>query len=102
PPYTHRYAPSFPTRRSSDLFGSGLGDGSAGCRTRIFPGRQREFQFERALETVRFVRVGIARRLQGVVGTAPQEILGRRHEFLDVDRKSTRLNSSHLVISYAV
>src|SRR2546426_1780121 len=27
---------------------------------------------------------------------------GGGHELLDVDRKSTRLNSSHLVISYAV
>src|SRR5256885_9468975 len=35
------------------------------------------------------------------LGQARAEILDRRNEH-EVDRKSTRLNSSHLVISYAV
>src|SRR2546426_6858818 len=34
---------------------------------------------------------------------AKEEFAGKRlYEVLDLDRKSTRLNSSHLVISYAV
>src|SRR5256885_4623254 len=33
---------------------------------------------------------------------APPELHARVHQVADRDRKSTRLNSSHLVISYAV
>src|ERR1022692_2097489 len=36
------------------------------------------------------------------IGEGPKRVLVNLAEFLDPDRKSTRLNSSHLVISYAV
>src|SRR5256885_12264392 len=34
--------------------------------------------------------------------TGPKALDGEQNAYRDVDRKSTRLNSSHLVISYAV
>src|SRR5438132_6684153 len=76
---------AFPTRRSSDLGGAALepGDRSAG-----------------ALAPVAVARggvVGPVRRGVGVAGADPHQRRGERG-----DRKSTRLNSSHTVISYAV
>src|SRR5690606_41623232 len=89
-----RYLPSFPTRRSSDLATietlAGLAreiaarDGAitaAAFRDVTGLGRKRAIQI---LEF--FDRVGLLRRV------------GDRH----LDRKSTRLNSSHVKISYAV
>src|SRR5690242_20940289 len=76
---------SFPTRRSSDLGG--------GCRKRALPGECEEFLrsrrgFERAWESF------------------PTKCCSRpsRHggRLAREDRKSTRLNSSHMSISYAV
>src|SRR5438034_7200444 len=71
----HRDLHSFPTRRSSDLAG---------------PPREGRAAFVRARRTPR----GARRRVLGLA----------RHGGLPArsDRKSTRLNSSHTVISYAV
>src|SRR6266566_9013375 len=38
----------------------------------------------------------------GIVDTPPGSVQGLQLVVADIDRKSTRLNSSHLVISYAV
>src|SRR5687768_17897748 len=67
---------SFPTRRSSDL---GAGAARGGARPVV--GR------------------GGARRRRGC---AAGEMLGVTRDRVDLDRKSTRLNSSHGYISYAV
>src|SRR5690606_41512935 len=84
----HRDLHSFPTRRSSDLLGS---SGAAVPFALPVPvdGAQRSFPHGRPLQSVRLLR-GAARR---ILRTGP----ARRG-----DRKSTRLNSSHVKISYAV
>src|SRR5699024_12870882 len=69
----HRDLPSFPTRRSSDL-----------AVPRPGPSRH-----QRALAGVRRARADRRRH-------------GRQRELVVLDRKSTRLNSSHVSISYAV
>src|SRR5207244_13000964 len=82
---------SFPTRRSSDLSaGSEVADEVAAKIVGLEP-----------VEEDRLARVGS--RVQVTVDES------RRHELargldpaLDGDRKSTRLNSSHQIISYAV
>src|SRR5205807_4358880 len=98
----HRGLPSFPTRRSSDL----------------------DFQMVRALlksyegtprDAVLFFKDAIAERKfnnevaahYGLVAALlrAQDFKGAQAELAELektDRKSTRLNSSHLVISYAV
>src|SRR5205807_5668552 len=83
---------SFPTRRSSDLLGRHL-DGFGEIRiTRLEPETAVAWEGERARGTVRIEPAGWGTT---VILTAEAEGgLG--------DRKSTRLNSSHLVISYAV
>src|SRR5690606_40539354 len=83
----HRALPSFPTRRSSDLAGALdlLGSGGRGR-----PG------------PVHLVGAA-ASHIQIHPGSG--ERVGERSEPLplpDLDRKSTRLNSSHVKISYAV
>src|SRR5688500_18444205 len=93
------YLHSFPTRRSSDL---------ASRRVRIAAGYH---QGRRSLEPDHVREVpeppvvvvldepGLETPLRADRAADPQRGLGAA---LDVDRKSTRLNSSHLVISYAV
>src|SRR5207253_11081225 len=74
----HRHLHSFPTRRSSDLVDLRVPDGGARAH--------RRHDFRPCLEHPRDRRVG-------------------RHAVRAVilrDRKSTRLNSSHVAISYAV
>src|SRR5690554_7258292 len=74
----HRDLHSFPTRRSSDLSADGPARGSAPRRRRI---------------ATFVVLTGLIAVLWGVT-TARAD--------LPLDRKSTRLNSSHVRISYAV
>src|SRR5207253_9773622 len=74
----HRHLHSFPTRRSSELAAHPL----AGARTL---GVEVEFNLRLA-----------GARMRGLVDRVC-EVDGRT-----VDRKSTRLNSSHVAISYAV
>src|SRR5690606_41293573 len=76
-----RDLPSFPTRRSSDLL---LDD--RGQHQRLLGGGQRQAG---GAAGPRALQRGVHR----VVGAAQQ---------VEVDRKSTRLNSSHVKISYAV
>src|SRR5688500_20199397 len=78
----NRDLPSFPTRRSSDL-----------QEARRDHGRRHDVQRVRRVRAVDRVvcRAGLPARLAGPVEPEGGE-----------DRKSTRLNSSHLVISYAV
>src|SRR5690606_41608258 len=79
----HRHLHSFPTRRSSDL----------GLRLSAYRG-------VRSALPVRDARIGRIRRVE----IPPREGLEGRREggAVGVDRKSTRLNSSHVKISYAV
>src|SRR5688500_20051078 len=75
---------SFPTRRSSDLL-----------LAPVFPHAIMERTLPTASATIRevAVRTGGVRAGQIIFAAEPAD---------GVDRKSTRLNSSHLVISYAV
>src|SRR5690606_42149020 len=78
----HRALHSFPTRRSSDL------EEAEGRVPRLARPRDREAQD------------GGRGALRG--GRAPPPRLRHRHAPAGPDRKSTRLNSSHVKISYAV
>src|SRR5207245_7112255 len=79
----HRLLPSFPTRRSSDLAVAGDPDARRGA---IRPGEAR----------------GDAVVVNGFAGVERTEIANKFLEIFERDRKSTRLNSSHGSISYAV
>src|SRR5690606_40954754 len=90
-----RDRPSFPTRRSSDLVGAD----TAGDHQHVAAGGiecafalDREGVDHGVLEAARDVGTGLA----GAVAVLP----GQQH--LGLDRKSTRLNSSHVKTSYAV
>src|SRR5207253_9361137 len=94
--FLYRHAPlqdlhSFPTRRSSDLFGGGAGGGpfaSAGGR-RSRAGRDHHAGVDIDLE-------------EAFAGTTRTIELKRPKLKSDGDRKSTRLNSSHVASAYAV
>src|SRR5699024_12668220 len=91
PPGRHRDLPSFPTRRSSDLAAHDL-LGDALVRGGELSGRAR-----RKLSGLGLRRdLLLQARLERVVGILTLLLVG------DLDRKSTRLNSSHVSISYAV
>src|SRR5437899_11610017 len=79
----HRYLHSFPTRRSSDLVGHAH---SLQADVENGIGEYTQHFFQQCEPELRWVA----------------EISLVEHHLLRVDRKSTRLNSSHLGISYAV
>src|SRR5690625_5792932 len=81
---THLYIPSFPTRRSSDL---------VNILTEAEHSRNPS-----PVSPKPALNMAIAFVLGGMIGVGLAFLL----EYLDKDRKSTRLNSSHVAISYAV
>src|SRR5207245_10912514 len=81
---------SFPTRRSSDLGGLFCGKGGR----QASPGASAESQ-----ENLGRNRFGVSRLARCSAGVYA---LGKRASLSPEDRKSTRLNSSHGSISYAV
>src|SRR5207244_8481117 len=89
--------PSFPTRRSSDL-------GGFGSMTAVHHGGIGQDQ-QLALDAPD-QRVEVrAREIGAADGSREQDVAREDHADLpgaDLDRKSTRLNSSHQIISYAV
>src|SRR5207253_10916154 len=88
----HRYLPSFPTRRSSDLHGNAADrahDAEAPSAGKALRDLTRHAD-ERAAE---LVPLELALELDLHATRLPSCV---------VDRKSTRLNSSHVAISYAV
>src|SRR5207248_9684481 len=95
--YVHRRAlHSFPTRRSSDLF-CGLAT-SYGVSRVPAHAPERRFQFNFVGEV--WSRMTEVRRTDKTLNLA---IIGNAFFFfIAADRKSTRLNSSHRTISYAV
>src|SRR5690625_6685697 len=78
----HRHLPSFPTRRSSDLADPIAGDAAVAMSP---PSAEHWFGTDATGRDV-FSRV----------------VHGAIHSLSGADRKSTRLNSSHVAISYAV
>ena len=42
------------------------------------------------------------KKLANIIDIETDELIGQSHEECEIDRKSTRLNSSHQIISYAV
>src|SRR5205814_3134462 len=91
-PRDHPALPSFPTRRSSDLHVLLVGDGA-----RAFAHAQglRECDPESLVTPRQLARH--QERMAAMKGTVGAVAMDRNG-----DRKSTRLNSSHLGISYAV
>src|SRR5207244_10875940 len=82
----HRDLHSFPTRRSSDLL--------------VHPGRPSVNHHE---QRIFFLRIKIAWRVENALDFRSVRRRPRNHLAMgELDRKSTRLNSSHQIISYAV
>src|SRR5690625_7488056 len=79
--FDHRNLPSFPTRRSSDLFED--------KRRALLKNRN----------TIDKKSSTVFKGMQPNVTPVPKNIY---EDGIEVDRKSTRLNSSHVAISYAV
>src|SRR5207253_9142951 len=96
----HRHLHSFPTRRSSDLW-SPRGPESNGA-VRL----QSEEERSRPRCAGDLSREGgkraVTRALPREAVIEHQYIIGSTLPFSNQDRKSTRLNSSHVAISYAV
>src|SRR5690606_39410521 len=88
----HRSLPSFPTRRSSDLHQQGSRFSQRFFLVSQFPAQLFYFLFVAAGQ----LAYGLVQ-----ICTALKALQGRRLPLLE-DRKSTRLNSSHVKISYAV
>src|SRR5690606_41725841 len=90
----HRRLPAFPTRRSSDLDGLDTGHVGAALESMQRPlqaiaKRARQFVLAPVEEPVDLPDMGL--------GFGAEDLQQQR-----IDRKSTRLNSSHVKISYAV
>src|SRR5262245_62478421 len=83
----HRYLLSFPTRRSSDLKKS-LPFGETPKGILIFA------------PDGHFAQIHVASDVPKIASN--NRLTGTAEEYAAIDRKSTRLNSSHLGISYAV
>src|SRR5207244_12071036 len=86
---------SFPTRRSSDLF-IGLGIMGAPMAGHLIKGAHEVFLNTRRKVPGDLVAAG------GVACASAAEVARRADVIITIDRKSTRLNSSHQIISYAV
>src|SRR5690606_42087852 len=89
---------SFPTRRSSDLRVMGCSGARFGYWFACF---------SLLLIATASVQVQAQARMKLLVSIKPlaliaQEVAGDQAEIATLDRKSTRLNSSHVKISYAV
>src|SRR5699024_12531885 len=94
-PFHHRDRHSFPTRRSSDLFkeqGGAEEDGLVYLRR----GQDDISIGDSSYAQVR-IKVGDSHYIKGMAIYKDD-----MPEGVDIDRKSTRLNSSHVSISYAV
>src|SRR5262245_63640561 len=89
----HPALPSFPTRRSSDLADAELDRRGNERRITDSPGPAAEPALARVGDGVLLAWAG------DPLTTGRTDVFVR---VLDADRKSTRLNSSHLGISYAV
>src|SRR5690606_41917966 len=101
PPHDARHLPSFPTRRSSDLFGRTIGYAQLIEQVDIERVRQRGVEcyglpagFQVCAQPMLHeVGESVAKPLSGRIIA---DVAGKQ------DRKSTRLNSSHVKSSYAV
>src|SRR5205807_9159240 len=93
---TPRVLHSFPTRRSSDLNQRAIT--ARESRNMILPPMKLNDCLERGLAFLAILPLGKC-KLQNANLNLPT---GRHRSIRFIDRKSTRLNSSHLVISYAV
>src|SRR5439155_19574650 len=97
-----RDLPSFPTRRSSDLARSGCGIAAIFASTALSPSassaRGPGFCCLRVVSLFVFFISGLPRFLKTIQDESSDDI---DIAFKNRDRKSTRLNSSHVAISYA-
>src|SRR5690606_41234110 len=93
-PALHAERHSFPTRRSSDLPAERLKE--------ALTGRRRHKVYQALSDVCVQVRPGEAVGVLGRNGAGKSTLLKIVMGILLPDRKSTRLNSSHVKISYAV
>src|SRR5205807_10286013 len=98
----HRDLHSFPTRRSSDLRGFEI----IGISLDDEPAKVEGFIAQKGISWPQIcdgkADAGAIPKLYNVNGTPDLYVIDRAGNIAARDRKSTRLNSSHLVISYAV
>src|SRR5207253_9588003 len=100
-PSAHQHLPSFPTRRSSDLFDD--------TDVNPFPNQLEDaavanpsLDERHELAPHNPVEVALNVGFEDICGCAVTHRAANRLERIVRDRKSTRLNSSHVAISYAV
>src|SRR5207302_10567530 len=99
---SHRTLHSFPTRRSSDLHDfDALAATILADLHDVNPGSFR-VSARRADKRLPFTSPEIEREVGGRIKEAKGWHVDLGHPELTIDRKSTRLNSSHVKISYAV
>src|SRR5690606_41583015 len=92
-----RLLPPFPTRRSSDLIAPG------GGRHQVLPHREgREDLAALRHEADAALRDAVGRQLLDAFASQGDGAAACAMHSAQADRKSTRLNSSHVKISYAV
>src|SRR5699024_12713141 len=89
----HRVLHSFPTRRSSDLWRA-----TVSTRARLGPPEPGAA----AIAVAAPLDPPTVASTPGLVLEAAEHVRNRLRAAVDPDRKSTRLNSSHVSISYAV
>src|SRR5207244_9985472 len=99
---SHQALPSFPTRRSSDLV---VGEGAAGSKgSDAWSWNAKDASPVKAIsgsgDPAVVVRMPAARSSDAAQAAA--DGLAAKAKLGGLDRKSTRLNSSHQIISYAV
>src|SRR5207302_10706800 len=98
----HRHLPSFPTRRSSDLVKDA---GFAAAPNRLSVWRASNITGGTApVVTLHFAAketaTAVVAEYSGLLNVAPLDQVASNNQFNTTDRKSTRLNSSHVKISY--
>src|ERR1035441_10954324 len=89
---THNTGPRWEKPRGNSTGGSSMLSALLSACVRLTRARSRGGRSRKAVEPE--MRILIATSLRGIVGGI--------ETYLQIDRKSTRLNSSHLGISYAV
>src|SRR5690606_41533294 len=95
-----RSLPPFPTRRSSDLIDAALfAFNSPFSRGAILAD---EVGLGKTIEAGLVLSQRWAERKRRILVIVPSNLRKQWHQELSEDRKSTRLNSSHVKISYAV
>src|SRR5205807_10524634 len=98
----HRYLHSFPTRRSSELVLLLIRFVCASAETHVLQNTGQKIMYDMRMQVFRHLHtLAPAFYDKNPVGRLITRVITDVDVLNELDRKSTRLNSSHLVISYA-